>query len=285
MPDQTKRYQCRHIFTDGHRCGSPCLRQEEFCYYHHTTRRPIENPGRRRCRQARFDLPLPEDRGAIQSSIGEVLRRIAGNEIDSKRAGLLLYGLQIASLNLPRATQPSHAAAPLRDAAPVEEIVADPTYGTLAPRAEVAPPEKRTSIIAELFEQFARDEAEAAAAEAADAAESKELALAQTAILPSLQAQHAGPERQKTCRKARPNRHPVSPGTIRIEKSGKKLTQPARIAIVRGFREYSDHVVGETRCVEGGEKPRSFQSFPVARQKTRKNELDWIQEKDNHRAS
>jgi hypothetical protein len=21
-----KRYQCRHIFTDGHRCGSVCLR-------------------------------------------------------------------------------------------------------------------------------------------------------------------------------------------------------------------------------------------------------------------
>jgi len=103
MPDETRRFQCRHIFADGHRCGSACLRQEEFCYYHHTTRRPVENPRRRRSRQSQFDLPLPEDRTAIQSSIGEVLRRIASNEIDSKRAGLLLYGLQIASINLPRA--------------------------------------------------------------------------------------------------------------------------------------------------------------------------------------
>ena len=31
--DNPKRYQCRHIFTDGHRCGSPCLRGEELCYY------------------------------------------------------------------------------------------------------------------------------------------------------------------------------------------------------------------------------------------------------------
>ena len=35
MPDtQPRRFQCRHIFTDGHRCGSPCLRGEEFCFYH-----------------------------------------------------------------------------------------------------------------------------------------------------------------------------------------------------------------------------------------------------------
>jgi len=62
MQDETKRYQCRHIFTEGRRCGSPCLRHEEFCYYHHTTRRPVENPHQRRARQAHFDLPLPDDR-------------------------------------------------------------------------------------------------------------------------------------------------------------------------------------------------------------------------------
>ena len=33
-----KRYRCRHIFIDGRRCGSPSLRREPFCYYHHTTR-------------------------------------------------------------------------------------------------------------------------------------------------------------------------------------------------------------------------------------------------------
>ena len=37
---QPKRYQCRHIHTQGHRCGSPALRGELFCYYHHTTRKP-----------------------------------------------------------------------------------------------------------------------------------------------------------------------------------------------------------------------------------------------------
>src|SRR5207253_8270328 len=102
MQEATKQYQCRHIFTDGHRCGSPCLRGEDLCYYHHTTRKPIANPHERRGRRSTFDLPLPEARSAIHHSIGQALRRIAANEIDPRRAGLLLYGLQIASLNLPK---------------------------------------------------------------------------------------------------------------------------------------------------------------------------------------
>src|ERR1700730_11670181 len=101
MQDETKRYQCRHIFTEGRRCGSPCLRHEEFCYYHHTTRRPVENPHQRRSRRTAFNIPQPEDRSAIQHSIGEVIRRIPSNDTAPRRAGLLLYGLQTASLNLP----------------------------------------------------------------------------------------------------------------------------------------------------------------------------------------
>jgi len=79
-----KRFQCRHIHTEGRRCGSASLRGEEFCYFHHNSRKPVSNPRTRRSRQATFDLPLPEDRGAIQISIGEVLRRIASNAIDPR---------------------------------------------------------------------------------------------------------------------------------------------------------------------------------------------------------
>ena len=89
------------IFTDGRRCGSPCLRGEDLCYYHHTTRKPVADATPQDPRST-FDLPLPEDQSAIQLSIGQVLQRIAANEIDPRRAGLLLYGLQIASLNLPK---------------------------------------------------------------------------------------------------------------------------------------------------------------------------------------
>jgi hypothetical protein len=171
-PD-TKQYQCRHIFTDGHRCASPCLRQEEFCYYHHTTRKPVANPRQRRSRRSTFHLPLPEDRSAIQSSIGQVLQRIASNDIDPRRAGLLLYGLQIASLNLPKPQPRSHPSTRYQPASPyepetanqtVEEITIDPALGVLAPRTEIGTPEEYKSPVRKLIEKLIqRDEEEKAA--------------------------------------------------------------------------------------------------------------------------
>jgi hypothetical protein len=155
-----KRYQCRHIFTDGRRCASPCLRQEEFCYYHHTTRKPVAGPRQRRSRRSAFHLPLPEDRSAIQSSIGEVLQRIASNDIDPRRAGLLLYGLQIASLNLAK-TQP--VTQTVAEHETIEEITIDPTLGVLAPRAEVSETATHKSPIVELIESIIQSDREEAA--------------------------------------------------------------------------------------------------------------------------
>ena len=106
-----KQYQCRHIFTDGRRCGSNALRNKHFCYYHHTTRKPVPDPQTRKDRLGAFDLPLPEDRSAIQAAIGQIIQRIASNDLDPRRAGLLLYALQIASLNLPK-PQPSKPPSP-----------------------------------------------------------------------------------------------------------------------------------------------------------------------------
>ena len=56
----------------------------------------------------------------IQLAIADVLQRIASNDIDPRRAGLLLYGLQIASLNLPK---PSATPQPF---VPVDDTVEDP---------------------------------------------------------------------------------------------------------------------------------------------------------------
>jgi hypothetical protein len=61
----TTRYVCRHIRTTGHRCGSPALRNEDFCYFHHTTRRPAPSP-KFIPPDAAFDLPRFEDRASIQ---------------------------------------------------------------------------------------------------------------------------------------------------------------------------------------------------------------------------
>lgn len=103
MPDAIPklRVHFRHIYTDGHCCGSSCLRMEPFCYYHHSQRVPNPKPRTPRSRRGCFVLPRREDRLAIQVGIGMVLERLAEDSIDPIRAGLLLYGLQIAAANLP----------------------------------------------------------------------------------------------------------------------------------------------------------------------------------------
>jgi hypothetical protein len=138
------RFQCRHIFTDGHRCGGPSLRHQELCYFHHTTRRPVENPAQRKARLGTFELQQPSDlseRSGIQLAIGEVLQRIASNDLDPRRAGLLLYGLQIASLNLPKPAPDADTTHLL-----VDTTTQHPTLGTLAPQAEMHSLEPKSSI-------------------------------------------------------------------------------------------------------------------------------------------
>jgi hypothetical protein len=210
-----KQYQCRHIFTDGHRCASPCLRQEEFCYYHHTTRKPIANPKQRRSRRSTFHLPLPEDRSAIQASIGEVLQRIASNDIDPRRAGLLLYGLQIASLNLPK---PQTLTKP--EPQTVEEITIDPALGVLAPRTDISETARPKSAVALLIERMMKMETEEEPAKS-----NINEAAAEPAVVPILQATEDTPgvgvllsstpkhrhfdRGRHTCRRGPSPQHPV----------------------------------------------------------------------------
>ena len=46
-----------------------------------------------------LDLPPIEDTASIQLALIDVLQALAANQLDPKRAGLLLYGLQVASAN------------------------------------------------------------------------------------------------------------------------------------------------------------------------------------------
>jgi hypothetical protein len=140
MPTAPKRLACRHIHTAGNRCGSPSLRGEDFCYYHHTTRRPAPKAEPSPDRdpylvpsRVRFILPSIDDRASIQQAIYEVLRRIAADEIDPRRAGLLLYGLQTASSNLPKPeAEPQHNQS-------VEEVIEDPPTAPSPPSPSSAP--------------------------------------------------------------------------------------------------------------------------------------------------
>jgi len=159
-----KRFQCRHVLTAGQRCGAAALRRENFCYYHHATRRPLPRlkfPAYPDAEFERFIMPVLEDRAAIQLAISQVLTRIAANELDPKRARLLLFGLQIAIRALPRQPAsgrdasgrftPKEEVNHLRD---LNQIELDPELGLLAPIAEHTPPEERKSYAQRLLEEL-----------------------------------------------------------------------------------------------------------------------------------
>jgi len=88
---------CRHVRTSGNRCRSAALPSQHFCHYHATQRQALPE-------KAPLQFPPLEDRFAIQVAIGRILAALASGAIDRKDAGLYLYGVQIASSNLPRET-------------------------------------------------------------------------------------------------------------------------------------------------------------------------------------
>ncbi len=191
------RFQCRHIRTDGHRCGSPALRSADFCFYHHNCRKPVpkaeaQERQAERNRRAAFILPNPEDRSAIQEAIGTVLLRLAANELDPKRAGLLLYGLQIASCNLPRQKeQPDPATT-------VEEVEEHPEQGLIAIPQDFTKRHGYEKSLAEILEeQWAKDQAQKAEREAEKARKYAERAVPQPITI-DLQAV-AGQEHVDPC--------------------------------------------------------------------------------------
>ncbi len=112
--------RCHHIRVNGTQCGSPALRAKRFCYFH------ARHQGKP-TRDSLFDFPALEDANAIQIALMQVIRAIADNKIESKRAGLLLYALQTASYNLKRTSLEPGISDVVRDtSALAEEIVPAP---------------------------------------------------------------------------------------------------------------------------------------------------------------
>jgi hypothetical protein len=146
------RARCRHIHTTGNQCGSPALRNEIFCYYHHTTRRPKPGPGKFRYLDATepFNLPIIEDRASALAAASCLLSRIASNDLDVPRAGRLIYTLQVLTAFLPAepsvaSPSPEAAQNPAPDPSPqpdidcVSEVIDDEIHGLIAPESSCTP--------------------------------------------------------------------------------------------------------------------------------------------------
>jgi hypothetical protein len=89
---------CHHQHSAGRRCGSPALRNEQFCYHHHPTRPPV--PRQPAAQSIAFELLAVIDRISMHRTISEVMMRLADLSLDTKRAGMILTCLQLTATNM-----------------------------------------------------------------------------------------------------------------------------------------------------------------------------------------
>jgi hypothetical protein len=87
--------RCEKVREDGTVCGCPQMKGYRYCYAHE---RMLE------MRSSRLELPALEDANGIQMAIMRVQKALIDDEISEKKAGLLLYSLQMASSNLKHTT-------------------------------------------------------------------------------------------------------------------------------------------------------------------------------------
>jgi len=90
-----KAPRCLAIKADGTKCGGPKMKDHIYCFAHWQMMDT---------RAKTFYLPPMEDANAIQMGIMRVQRALIDDEISEKKAGLLLYSLQLAATNVARTT-------------------------------------------------------------------------------------------------------------------------------------------------------------------------------------
>lgn len=95
--------RCQHIKMNGTQCGSPALHSRRQCFFHERIRRERAKIAKDMSTQRRFDLPLLEDANSVQVALMKTLQMLGSGRLDHRTAGLMLYGLQTASVNMRQA--------------------------------------------------------------------------------------------------------------------------------------------------------------------------------------
>ncbi|MGB6385995.1 MAG: hypothetical protein WBD25_13025 [Terriglobales bacterium] len=101
MSSSLDRYSdklCEQRKANGDPCQSPALRDERFCHYHKVMGKPAINLDNDPSGHAY--LPDFEDAVSIQSAISDVCEMMLHRRIETKEASILLYAMQVASINM-----------------------------------------------------------------------------------------------------------------------------------------------------------------------------------------
>ena len=87
--------RCRWVKQDGTACRSPQMKKHLYCFAH---RQMME------ARAVALSLPAQEDANAIQIGIMRIQKALIEDTISTKKAGLLLYSMQLALQNVGQVT-------------------------------------------------------------------------------------------------------------------------------------------------------------------------------------
>ncbi|MGH7868608.1 MAG: hypothetical protein ACREP9_13520, partial [Candidatus Dormibacteraceae bacterium] len=80
-----KAPRCQHIHYDGRPCKAPARRGRNYCMFHQSAH----------LEAGHLALPIIEDTHSMQLAIIRILRSLADDAIDPRRASVMLYGLQL----------------------------------------------------------------------------------------------------------------------------------------------------------------------------------------------
>ena len=87
-----KFYECRHLMPTGRKCHAPAMRHSAYCFHHDRLHR---YPLRPRIPRRLENLPIGSAQ-QIQTALTTVCNAMLSGQIETRRGGRLIYGLQVA---------------------------------------------------------------------------------------------------------------------------------------------------------------------------------------------
>ncbi len=107
--------RCRWVRQDGTTCGSPQMKRHIYCFAHKQLAE---------AQALALMLPALEDANAIQVGLMRIQKALIDDTISTKKAGLLLYSMQLALQNVGRVTfGRAKAEEPVRETVDAEQAL------------------------------------------------------------------------------------------------------------------------------------------------------------------
>jgi len=133
------RQRCRHLQPSGHQCPSAALNGHRDCYVHGSDRRRRGNVSQA---PAVIEIPLLDNRAAIQAVCTDLARALAAGTIDLKIAHEIGVLVRLALATLPPLPRPrARKDDPSADSEAVAEVILTPEGEEIAPEAPYTSPE------------------------------------------------------------------------------------------------------------------------------------------------